>query len=386
MANYYYATASYLLGVKKALELSNDFPIGDSNNAQSILLGDGSAYWVVLLDSFGNRHEIGKSINYNGQGVPYGVTYYDNPTVTPSLSERWAAIKDQSFRAVSLSVIPDNFLTSPLFKVGNIAHTLTGGLTKNYVAFYVTGASAGAAPPFLNYNLSMTNASGVWGCVFSEGSPVAGYSPSGGGSGPTNTDILAAVGELNLMLEELNNMDFTPIVEAINGVKDEIANVVTPLETLSTDFTDFNDTTFPTLISPLETIEADISGVGGMIEKTADIPAKLTALDTDSKETNRQLSLVVSTICRLMSKTSDIPSSLVFDGEDKNADNLLTKQFGATDLAILLTKLDDLFKYEDDKNNLGALSHVLAIFGTGLLKNLGSLAQLLNSLTSISRK
>jgi len=55
------------------------------------------------------------------------------------------------------------------------------------------------------------------------------------------------------------------------------------------------------------------------------------------------LPIISKAITKLMSKNVNSPDDLVFDGENKNADNLLTKNFGSVDLTPLITKLDELF-------------------------------------------
>lgn len=73
------------------------------------------------------------------------------------------------------------------------------------------------------------------------------------------------------------------------------------------------------------------------------------------------LPIVSKAITKLMSKNVNSPDDLVFDGENKNADNLVTKNFGSVDLTPLITKLDELFTDNLEGGEKVKIGHVIEL-------------------------
>ena len=160
------------------------------------------------------------------------------------------------------------------------------------------------------------------------------------------------------LLEVLNNMDFTPIVDSIDSLTDEIErfknnvnpDVENPIHKILINFM-LRTSTLPALNFSGEYKNADnlcnlidkvpqnteidftsINNQLDLISQSIDftnIEAKLAKLDELGKLSN--LSTLVKAITKLMSKTANNPDELIFDaveGQVKNADNLVTKNFG----------------------------------------------------------
>ena len=104
-------------------------------------------------------------------------------------------------------------------------------------------------------------------------------------------------------------------------------------------------------------------GADAPILDLANIETALGNLSNLSKYTDMvtafgNLEKIVNSICALMSKDVRIPSGLVFDGETKNADNLVTKAI-SVDFTALNTKLTDLFTDTLDGGETVKIGHLV---------------------------
>ena len=159
----------------------------------------------------------------------------------------------------------------------------------------------------------------------------------GGSGGASYAAVISALNDnitaLNAKVDALsagggNDMDLTPVVDAITASAVDLTPVVDAIDGLTMAVTDST---------------AELVKDATFSEKMSELVKNNTYIEK-TNETNRQLSLVVASVCKLMSNSVSNPNDLNFDDPSGtiNAVNLKTKNF--VDLSVLLAKIDEISK------------------------------------------
>lgn len=262
-----------------------------------------------------------------------------------------------------------NYSNNGITQMNTVSFTV-GDTKRLFICRYITASGAYkmyyrvvVTAQDSTYNIS--SAEGV------EGLPSGlGYLGGGGGGSASACGFDADTKQKIIdIYNEVVPVDFTPLVEAINDLKTSFDDVFDSsnisdvlkeaIDNLFNNF-DFNSDKFkgllgnrslPEFLADLETLLSDIktaiSSAETKLETTfnsVEAGSLVNVMSSTNNENNRQLSLVVEALCKFLSKNNSVPGDLIFDGEYKNADNLMTKNITASvDFTALNNKLADLF-------------------------------------------